>query len=176
MDRPLVEGELNQVKDATEQLAKFNELFDSICVKLDDAQDPFTRTVLPMDVMELDESVVGNKDQLLEDITSYTLLTAYVVDHPLIQIIKQIRDESVVTEDDTLVLHLKDKIDVGQIYTHYKGTDYLISSIAYDSNNPKIKHIHYTDGIKTWSLTLAEFCKRVEFEGKMVNRFQIKSA
>lgn len=177
----------NKSKEIVTPYSSFTKLIDCLdkaLVTLDEACPHFELAILPMDdiMEEMDES---KKEEFLKEVQGYVLLANFLIDHPLISVIRQIREESVVDKEDTSILAIKHEFEVGQIYRHYKGKPYLIRQVSKDSNTPLIKYITYQSvenlcelelgkDVKpeVWTLPVHEFIRRVEWEGKKVNRFQ----
>lgn len=155
-------------------LKNLNNSIDACLVDLDEATEHFQDSVIstelvdPETLAKVSEQERANILQLLE---SYSLLAGFLLEHPLITLIRQIRDESKIAESDAVVMHIRTGILVGQKYRHYKGTIYTVVSVARNSNHPTIDNIHYTAGDDVWELPAHEFCKRVFHEGKMISRF-----
>lgn len=163
---------------------KLVDCLDKVLHMLDEATEHFEIAVLPMDTIleEVDES---KREEILKEIKSYALMSGFLIDHPLISVIQQIRAESALHEDDTNLKAVRHDIKVGQIYRHYKGKPYLIRQVSKDSNNSVVSYITYQSvenlaaleadssvEAEVWTLTVSDFIKKVEWEGKKVNRFQ----
>ena len=151
------------------------ETFDKVLVLLDEASEHFIGTVLNKEDLAEDikklEDKEGIKD-LMSLLENYALMSGFLIDHPLISVIKKIREESKLSETDPSVMAINAHIEEGQEWKHYKGTIYKIVSVAKNSNVPTILDIHYADALgKTWSLPIHEFTKTVMHEGKEVPRF-----
>lgn len=154
-------------------MLEFNRKVDSALVLLDEASEDFKHAVLPSDYDELSK-LSPNKDDLVRDIKSYCLLTSFLVDHPLINILKDIRDQSQVTLDGTSMLAYTHNIRVGQRYMHYKGTEYTIVAVSKDSDNPVIEMITYKDDQNNfWTLPSHAFSRRVHVDGVVLERFML---
>lgn len=177
----------NKSKDIATPYGSFVKLVDCLdraLHTLDEACEHFELAVLPMDTV-LEEVDATKREEILKEIKSYVLMSGFLIDHPLISVIQQIRGEAVLDEDDTNLKALKHEIEVGQIYRHYKGKPYLIRQVSKDSNTPLITYITYQSvenlaaieadssvEAEVWTLTVSDFIKKVEWEGKKVNRFQ----
>lgn len=177
----------NKSKDITTPYGSFVKLVDCLdrtLHTLDEACEHFELAVLPMDTVleEVDET---KREEILKEIKSYVLMSGFLIDHPLISVIQQIRAESTLHEDDTNLKAVRHDIKVGQIYRHYKGKPYLIRQVSKDSNNSVVSYITYQSvenltaleadssvEAEVWTLTVSDFIKKVEWEGKKVNRFQ----
>lgn len=151
------------------------ETFDKVLVLLDEASEHFIGTVLNKEDLAEDikklEDKEGIKD-LMSLLENYALMSGFLIDHPLISVIKKIREESKLAETDPSVMAINAHIEEGQEWKHYKGTIYKIVSVAKNSNVPAILDIHYADAVgKTWALPIHEFTKTVMHEGKEVPRF-----
>ena len=68
-----------------------------------------------------------------------------------------------------------DKIEVGQIYVHYKNKRYRVLALAKDSNTLEDLVVYeslYANNVsKFWVRPVAEFMGKVEIDGKMTERF-----
>lgn len=177
----------NKSKEIATPYGSFTKLvdcLDRVLHILDEATEHFELAVLPMDTIleEVDET---KREEILKEVKSYVLMSGFLIDHPLISVIQQIRAESTLHEDDTNLKALKHDIKVGQIYRHYKGKPYLIRQVSKDSNTPVVGYITYQSvenlaalevdpsvEAEVWTLTVHDFIKKVEWEGKNVNRFQ----
>ena len=154
------------------------ETFDKVLVLLDEASEHFIGTVLNKEDLAEDikklEDKEGIKD-LMSLLENYALMSGFLIDHPLISVIKKIREESKLSETNSSVMAINAHIEEGQEWRHYKGTMYTIVSVAKNSNVPAILDIHYADAAgKTWALPIHEFTKTVMHEGKEVLRFSFE--
>lgn len=177
----------NKNKEVVTPYSSFTKLVDCLdkaLELLDEAGGHFELAVLPMgEVMaELDES---KREEFIKEVQGYVLLANFLIDHPLTTVIRQIRDESKVNSEDTAIIALKHEFEVGQIYRHYKGTPYIIRQVSKDANTPIIEYITYQsiDNLaalelggevspEVWTLPVHDFIRRVDWNGKKVNRFQ----
>lgn len=156
-------------------LQKLVESFDQILVLLDEASEHFVHVVF--DKEELTEDIKKQEDKekiknLMSLLENYALMSGFLIDHPLITVIKKIRQESKLSDTDPSAMAIHAHIEVGQEWKHYKGTIYKIVSVAKNSNVPAIHDIHYADvSGNTWALPIHEFTKTVMHEGKEVVRF-----
>lgn len=152
------------------------ETFDQILVLLDAASEHFVSAVLNKE--DLSDKIKSQEDkeytkELMDLMENYVLMSGFLIDHPLITTIKQIRDESKLSDTTPQVMAIHANILEGQLWKHYKGTTYKIVSVAQNSNVPTITEIHYCDQIgNTWSLPIHQFTKRVSWEGNEVSRFE----
>lgn len=151
------------------------ETLDKTLVLLDEASEHFIGTVLNKEDLTEDIKKLENKEhikELMELLENYALMSGFLIDHPLITVIKKIREESKLSDTNPSVMAIKANIEEGQEWRHYKGTLYKIVSVAKNSNVPTILDIHYADAMgKTWALPIHEFTKTVMHEGKEVLRF-----
>lgn len=156
-------------------LKQLVDTFDQVLVLLDEASEHFIGTVLNKDDLTEDVKKLEDKEKikdLMSLLENYALMSGFLIDHPLITVIKQIRSESKVSDTNPTVMAINTHIEVGQYWKHYKGTTYKIVSVAKNANCPTIQDIHYADQMgKTWSLPIHEFIKTVMHEGKEVHRF-----
>lgn len=154
------------------------ESFDKALVNLDDATEHFKLTVLNKeDIAEGIKKQESKEEirELMELLENYTMMAGFLIDHPLLAVIKQIREKSKLNETDPPVMAINAIIERGQFWKHYKGTTYEIVSVAKNANTPSILDIHYADeGGKTWALPIHEFVKQVTHEGKDVYRFSFE--
>ena len=147
--------------------------FDEALVALDKSGEHFGHAVLNIE-SAIEGKTKEQQKELLILIENYVLMSGFLLDHPLLSVIKQIRETSKIAESDTNVMALQHAITKGQCWRHYKGATYTVTSVAKDSNHPYIHIIHYEDesGENTWSLPVHEFAKMVEWEGQAVPRFK----
>lgn len=161
-------------------LKNLNKSLDNSLIDLDEACEHFQDSVLSTELISaesLDKMKETDKDEILATLESYALLASFLLEHPLLTVIRQIRDESKISDSEAVVMHIKSDIQVGQEYTHYKGTVYQIVSVASNANHPTIDNIHYTSGDgKVWELPAHEFCKRITYNGERVSRFKLVTA
>jgi hypothetical protein len=71
-------------------------------------------------------------------------------------------------------MSIEEKIEVGKIYRHYKGNEYLILCIARHSETLEdivIYKAQYGEGT-VWARPLSMFLEQIEVNGEKVNRFQ----
>lgn len=161
-------------------LRQLVECLDKSLVNLEDATEHFTNSVLSVEGLstdELDTYTPKERHDILSLIENYTLMSSFLLDHPLVTVIRQIRDESKIKESDTTIMAIKHLIKPDQKYRHYKGGEYTVTSVAANANHPTIDNIHYigSDG-KTWELPIHEFSKRVVVDDSSVNRFTLIQA
>ena len=151
------------------------ETLDKVLVLLDEASEHFIGTVLNKEDLTEDIKKLEDKEhikELMELLENYALMSGFLIDHPLISVIKKIREESKLSDTDPSVMAINANIEEGQQWIHYKGTMYKIVSVAKNSNVPSILDIHYVDAMgKTWALPIHEFTKTVMHDGKEVPRF-----
>lgn len=177
----------NKSKEVITPFGSFKKLSDCIdraLHNLDEACEHFEIAILPMEELldELDES---KRDEFIKEVKGYVLMANFLIEHPLISVIKQIREESALSENDTNIIALKHTIEVGQVYRHYKGKPYLVRQVSKDSNTPLIEYITYQSvenlaalemdasvKAEVWTLPVHDFIKKVEWDEKKVNRFQ----
>lgn len=154
-------------------LLEMNGKIDSALFLLDEASEHFQHAVLPREMEEL-EKLNPNKDDLVKDIRSYCLLTNFLIEHPLIVILKEIRDKKVLREDDTVLKAYTHNIKVGERYIHYKGKHYTVVAVSKDSDNPSVEMITYKDDENNyWTLPSHAFARRVHVDGVELSRFTL---
>lgn len=166
-------------------LKALSDCLDKALTELDAGCEFFEIAMLPMDEVQ-EETNEEKMDEILKEMKGYTLMANFLLEHPLINVIKQIREESKLTEEDTTLLALKHEIEVGQLYRHYKGDVYLVRQLSKDADYPVIEQVTYQalknlialeENAETkpeiWSLPVSDFSKRVKFDERMVNRFQL---
>lgn len=149
------------------------ESFDAALSNLDDAGVHFGNSIL--NIESTLESITNEDDKkaFLAMVENYILMSGFLIDHPLIAVMKKIRDSTVIEESEPPVMAVNNIIFKGQQWRHYKGTVYTIVSVARNANNPAIVEIHYEDdtGENAWSLPIHEFCKMVKHDDIEVYRF-----
>ena len=149
------------------------ETLDKVLVLLDEASEHFIGTVLNKEDLTEDIKKLKDKEhikELMELLENYALMSGFLIDHPLISVIKKIREESKLSDTDPSVMAINANIEEGQQWIHYMGTMYKIVSVAKNSNAPNILDIHYADAVgKTWALPIHEFTKTVMHDGKEVH-------
>ena len=146
--------------------------FDEALTALDKSGEHFGHSVLNIETAVAGKSKEEQKELLLL-IENYVMMSGFLLEHPLLEVIRQIRDTSKVHESDPKVMALQHAIKRGQYWKHYKGTIYQVVSVAKDSNLPYIDVIHYEDDKgNTWSLPVHEFSKNVQWEGNTIPRFK----
>ena len=154
------------------------ESLDKVLVHLDEASEHFIGAVLNKEDLTEDIKMLEDKEKikdLMSLLENYALMSGFLIDHPLISVIKKIREESKLSETNSSVMAINAHIEEGQEWRHYKGTMYKIVSVAKNSNVPAILDIHYADAVgKTWALPIHEFTKTVMREGKEVLRFSFE--
>jgi len=166
-------------------LKALSDCLDKALTELDAGCEFFEIAMLPMDEVQ-EETNEEKMDEILKEMKGYTLMANFLLEHPLINVIKQIREESKLTEEDTTLLALKHEIEVGQLYRHYKGDVYLVRQLSKDADYPIIEQVTYQalknlialeENTETkpeiWSLPVSDFSKRVKLGEQMVNRFQL---
>lgn len=158
-------------------LRNLTECFDKALVELDQASEHFENSVLNVDALSgdaFDDHTQEQKDEILKLLENYSLMSSFLLEHPLLSVIQQIREEAKLSESNTNVMAITHRIEVGQKFKHYKGTIYEIVSIAQNSNIPTITDIHYTshDG-KIWQLPIHEFCKKITIMDNVIDRFAL---
>lgn len=174
----------NKVATPFEAFKELNNCLDKTLTTLDEACPHFELAVLPLGET-LEEMKPEQKEEFTKEVRAYTLMMDFLLQHPLLTVVKQIREESKVTEDDTSILAIKHNIKKGQIYRHYKGTPYLVQAVSKDSNDPRLIQITYQaisniadielnpeTEPEVWSLPIWEFSQRITWNGELVNRFQ----
>ena len=158
-------------------LKNLNSNFDSALIQLDEASTHFEHSVLNVDALtgdEFDKYTQEQKDEILKLLENYSLMSGFLLDHPLLSVIMQIRNEAKLSETNTNVMAIKHTLAVGQKFKHYKGTVYEIVSLAQNSNIPTITNVHYTSGNgKVWELPIHEFCKKITIMEKSIDRFAL---
>ena len=154
------------------------ESLDKVLVHLDEASEHFIGAVLNKEDLTEGIKMLEDKEKikdLMSLLENYALMSGFLIDHPLISVIKKIREESKLSETNSSVMAINAHIEEGQEWRHYKGTMYKIVSVAKNSNVPAILDIHYADAAgKTWALPIHEFTKTVMHEGKEVLRFSFE--
>lgn len=159
-------------------LKELVDSLDKILVLLDEASEHFIGTVLNKEDLTDDIKKLEDREKikdLMSLLENYALMSGFLIDHPLISVIKKIREESKLTDTNPAIMAITANIEEGQEWRHYKGTMYKIVSIAKNSNVPTILDIHYSDAMgKTWALPIHEFTKTVMHEGKEVQRFSFE--
>lgn len=167
----------NEIVTPINSVKKLVECFDAALINLDNASDHFETAVLKPTLLEDDIALASDpvkRDEILSLLENYSLMANFLLDHPLLGVIRQIRDERVVDEGHPTYQAYMPNIVAGQTYRHYKGCKYVIDSVSNNSNQPLIMYINYTSGDgRIWTLTSYEFHRMVEWEGKAVPRFTL---
>lgn len=167
----------SKIQTPISALEAMNQCFDQALQQLDIASEHFALAVLPAeDYLSPDGIPEGeDKDHVMFLIENYALQSGFLLDHPLLAVIRQIREESSVSDDQPSVMAIEHRLRVDQIFTHYKGSRYRITAISKDANSPLVEYISYQDLDPTkpqvWTLPLYEFTKSVMWENERVSRF-----
>lgn len=171
-----MQNKSNSIVTPETSLKAMVHAMDQALVQLDEAAEHFVVTVLDKQDLAADIKAMEDKAkirELMDLVENYVLMSGFLIDHPLITVIKEIRDKSKLAETTPMVMAVTANIVEGQLWKHYKGKTYKVTSVAKDANTPQITQIHYTDEMgNTWALPIHQFCRMVEWEGKEVPRFE----
>jgi hypothetical protein len=91
-------------------LKKLCESFDGALVNLDKATEHFELSVLNVDALSgdmFDGYTQEQKEEILKLLESYSLLAGFLLDHPLLSVIEQIRAEAKLDDSNTNVMAIK---------------------------------------------------------------------
>ena len=163
---------MNSILTGEKAFIALTKSLDAALVNLDAAMEHFEDSVL----MEQDLYVEKTPEEMIsfqKYLEGYITMSGFLIDHPLITTIRQIRDTNEVTNTDACICAIKHSFKVGQKWKHYKGNVYTIVSIAKNSDSPHIETIHYTDGDKVWELSISGFAKKVTVDNVDVPRFTL---
>lgn len=139
--------------------------FDNALVALENASGHWETTMLNTEDLDVDQSQQTPEEriELLKLIENYTIMAGFLIDHPLLALIKQIREESRVEAGSPVMKAFRHDIQRGETYRHYKGDHYTIVCVAKHANVPQLDMITYTkDNKELWCLPVHEFCKIVK--------------
>lgn len=156
-----------------------NNYLNEILEALDKASEEFCVVVLPFDEISQAQPESELADKVVPELKQYALMSSYLIQHPLLEVIKKIRDEQVVDENDSFLQVVKRNVKAGQAYKHYKGDVYRVKSVSRNANTPMILMVTYYNPLHPedlWTLDIGEFCKKVVNEkGERVNRFTLQT-
>lgn len=68
---------------------------------------------------------------------------------------------------------MEEKIEIGAIYEHYKGTKVKVIDLGFDTETlvPLVFYIHLEDGVM-WARSQKMFLENVKLDNKQVKRFK----